>query len=114
MPHFLTQVAFTPEAFNALVKNPQDRIEVVRPAIEKLGGKITTAWYAFGEYDVLLILEMPNNVASAAIAIAFAGGGACKAVRTTPLLSAAEFQEALRKAGTSGYRPVTATAAATA
>jgi uncharacterized protein with GYD domain len=114
MPHYLTQVAYTPEAWSLLVKNPQDRFEAIRPAIEKLGGKIVTAWFAFGEYDVVTILEMPNNIAAAAIAMAFAGGGACKTVKTTPLLSTVEALDALRKAGTTGYRPLTSAASATA
>ena len=40
MPHYLVQAAYTPEAWAAQVKNPQDRAEVVRPAIEALGGKL--------------------------------------------------------------------------
>jgi hypothetical protein len=51
---------------------------------------------------------MPDNVSAAAFAVAVAGGGACKNVKTTPLLSLAEGLEAMKKAGTSGYKPVTA------
>ena len=40
MPHFLHQVAYSREGWQALVNNPEDRVEAVRPAIEKLGGKI--------------------------------------------------------------------------
>jgi uncharacterized protein with GYD domain len=108
MPRFLQQVAYTPEGWQTLIKNPQNRIDAVRPAIEKLGGKIETAWFAFGEYDVILIVEMPDNVSAAAISMAFAAGGACKAVKTTPLLSTAEAVEAMKKAGTAGYRAATA------
>ena len=107
MPHFLHQIAYSREGWQAIVNNPQDRIEAVRPAIEKLGGKIDTAWFAFGDYDVVVITEMPNNVSAAAIAIAFAAGGACKAVQTTPLLSLTEGVEAMKKAKESGYRPAT-------
>lgn len=39
MPHYLQQVAYSQEGWAALVANPQNRIEAVRPAIEKLGGK---------------------------------------------------------------------------
>jgi len=95
-----------------LVKNPEDRIEAVRPAIEKLGGKITSAWFAFGDYDIVVILEMPDNVGAAAIAIAFAAGGACKSVHTTPLLSVQEAVEAMKIAARSDYRPATARRAA--
>src|SRR5881227_1968150 len=112
MPHYLHQVAYTPEAWRALLAKPQDRIEAVRPAIEKLGGKIKSAWYAFGEYDIVVITEMPDNVSAAGIAIAFAGGGACKSVQTTPLMSVQEAALAMKKAGESGYRPATATARA--
>ena len=108
MPHYLHQVAYSREGWEALVRQPQDRIEAVRPAIERLGGKIHSAWFAFGDYDVVVITEMPDNVSAAAIAMAFGGGGACKAVHTTPLLSTAEAVEAMKKASQSGYRPATA------
>jgi uncharacterized protein with GYD domain len=104
MPHYLHQVAYSREGWEALVNNPQDRIEAVRPAIEKLGGKIKDAWFAFGDYDIILIAEMPNNVSAAAISMAFSAGGGCKSVQTTPLLSVAEAVEAMRKAKDSGYR----------
>jgi uncharacterized protein with GYD domain len=105
MPHYLSQVSYTSEGWAALVKNPQNRIEAVRPAIEKLGGKVQSAWFAFGKYDVLVIVEMPDNVSAAAIAIAFAAGGACKSVATTPLMTIEEGVEAMNKAGKSGYKP---------
>jgi uncharacterized protein with GYD domain len=105
MPHYLHQVAYSREGWEALVKQPQDRVEAVRPAIERLGGKIKSAWFAFGDYDVVVISEMPDNISAAAIAIAFAGGGACKAVHTTPLLSTEEAVEAMKKASQTGYRP---------
>ncbi len=108
MPRYLQQVAYTNEGWQALIRTPQNRIEAVRPSVERLGGKIETAYFAFGEYDVVLIVEFPDNVSAAAIAMAFAGGGACKAVKTTPLLTTAEALEALKKAGTSGYRAATA------
>jgi uncharacterized protein with GYD domain len=111
MPHYLHQVAYSREGWEALLARPQNRIEAVRPAIEKLGGKLETAWFAFGEYDVIVITELPDNVSAAAISIAFAGGGACKAVQTTPLMSPEEAVQAFKKAGECGYRPVTARAA---
>lgn len=107
MPHFLHQVAYSTDGWRAVVNNPQDRIEAVRPVIEKLGGKIETAYFAFGDYDVVIISELPSNVNAAAIAIAFAAGGACKAVQTTPLMSIADAVQAMNKAKDSGYIPAT-------
>ncbi|HXH22181.1 MAG TPA: GYD domain-containing protein [Dehalococcoidia bacterium] len=105
MPAYLLQVAYTSEAWAAMVKNPQDRIAMVAPAVEGLGGRVIAGYFAFGEYDVVALLEMPDNVSAAAFAIAAAAGGAVKAVKTTPLMSSAEAMEASRKAAGSAYRP---------
>ena len=104
MPHYLHRVAYSSEGWQALIAKPQDRLEVVGKSIEKLGGKIKDAFFAFGDYDVVVITEMPDNVSAAGISIAFAGGGACKSVETTPLLTREEALEAIHKAGTSGYK----------
>jgi len=114
MPFFLHQVSYTPEAIARLIANPQDRLEAVRGPIEKLGGKIKDSYFAFGEHDVVVITEMPDNVSAAAIALAFAGGGAVRAGKTTPLMTAAEAMDAMRKAATCGYKSITATASAAA
>ncbi|HUA16491.1 MAG TPA: GYD domain-containing protein [Verrucomicrobiae bacterium] len=105
MPHYLQQVAYSQEGWEALVANPQNRIEAVRPAIEKLGGRIESAWFCFGDYDVVVITDLPDNVSAAAIAMAFAAGGACKSVQTTPLISPEEALQALTQARDCGYRP---------
>ena len=112
MAFYLVQAAYTPEAWATLVKKPQDRVEAIRPAVEKLGGKVVAGYLAFGKYDVIAILDMPNNVSAAAFAIAAAAGGACKAVKTTPLMTTKEGMDAMKRAGTSSYRPPTARAAA--
>jgi len=106
MPYFCHQVSYTKEAWKRLMADPQDRLEIVRAPIEKLGGKLHTAFFAFGPFDAIAITDMPDNISAAAIAIAFAAGGSVAHVQTTPLMTAAQTVEALRKAGTCGYRPV--------
>ncbi len=112
MPFFLHQVSYTPDALARLIANPHDRFEAVRGPIEKLGGKIKDSYFAFGQHDAILITEMPDNVSAAAIALAFAGGGALRNCQTTALMTNAEALDAMRKAGTCGYKSFTATAAA--
>jgi uncharacterized protein with GYD domain len=114
MPFFCHQVSYTKEAWAKLMENPQDRLDVVRLPIEKLGGKLHTSFFAFGAFDVLAITEMPDNIAAAAIAIAFAAGGSVQNIQTTPLMTAAQALEALRKAGTCGYKSVVSQASAAA
>ena len=103
---YMVQVSYTPEALAALIANPQDRAEVVRKPIEKLGGKVGGAWLSFGDYDLVTIIEMPDSISAAAFALAIAAGGSLKAVKTTPLLGLAEGLSALKKAGGSGYKPI--------
>ena len=86
MPLFLSQVAYNEEGWQALVSNPQNRLEAIRPVVDKLGGRIVNAYFAFGDYDFILISEFPNNVTAAALAIAAAAGGAVKSIKTTPLM----------------------------
>ncbi len=106
MPSYLVQVSYTAEALSALIATTQDRSAVVRKVIENLGGKFVGSWLSFGDYDLVMLIEMPNNVTAAALALAAAAGGSCKTVKTTPLLSIREAMTALKKAGASGYKPI--------
>lgn len=105
MPRYMLEVAYTPEAWATLVKQPEDRVEAVRPAIRNLGGKIETAYFAFGEYDLVVIVNMPDNVSVAAFSIAASAGGSVKAIKTTPLMTIREGMQAMRKAKKSRYEP---------
>ena len=105
MPHYLVQVGYNTSGIAGLVKEPQDRIEKVTPAVEALGGRIECAYYAFGEHDIVLICEMPDNASAAAFALAVGAGGTVGSYKTTVLLTPQEAVEAMGKAGGSGYKP---------
>ena len=107
MPSYLVQVAYTSEAVAALLKKPQDRTAVVTKVVEKLGGTLKGAWLSFGDYDTIVVVDMPDNVSAAAFALAIGAGGSCKMVKTTPLLGVDEGMAAMKKASGSGYKPVT-------
>ena len=98
MALYMYQAAYTAESVAAQIKEPQDRIEAVRPALEALGGKILVGGYPFGDYDVLAVYEAPDDTAAAAFAVAIAAGGAVRSAKTTRLLTGQEWIESLRKA----------------
>jgi uncharacterized protein with GYD domain len=98
------QVSYTAEAVAAQVKEPQDRIEAVRPVIEAMGGKLVAAGYPLGEYDAVVLFEAPDDTTAAGFALAIAAGGAGRSAKTTRLLSGQEWIESLRKAQGSVYR----------
>lgn len=103
MPHYLIQASYTPEALAAMVRDPQDRAAVIRPIIEGLEGKLHAFFFAFGESDVVLLVEAPDNVAVASLAIAVGAGGAVSSIKTTVLMTAADAKQAMQRAGTVRY-----------
>ena len=105
MARYLFQASYTNEAWAAQVSHPQNRMDVIRPVIERLGGRLESAYLSFGDYDVVVIAEMPDQVSAAAFSLAASAGGGVKAVKTTPLMTVEEGIEAMKKAAGAGYRP---------
>jgi uncharacterized protein with GYD domain len=108
MPIYMYQAAYTGESWAAQVKNPQNRVEAVgRQVCEAVGGKLIGGWLCFGDYDLVLIADVPDNESMSAIALGIAGGGAIKASKTTVLMTGAEGVAALKKAATVAktYKP---------
>lgn len=105
MPLYMYQVAYDEDGWRQLVHKPADRIEAIKPAVRKLGGRIEEAYFCFGEYDLVIIARMPDNQTAAAMSMAGAGGGSVKAIKTTPLMTIREGVGAMRKAKRSGYTP---------
>jgi uncharacterized protein with GYD domain len=105
MALYMYQAAYTAESMAAQIKDPQDRIEAVRPSLDALGAKILAGGYPFGDYDVLVIYEAADDTVAASVAMAVAAGGAVRSASTTRLLTGPEWVESLRKAQGSTYRP---------
>ena len=110
MAHYLFEVAYTPQAWATLLKNPHDRIEIVRPVLQKLGGDIESAYFAFGDYDLVGVMNVPSNVEAAAFSLAATAGGSIKTIKTTPLMTIQEGISAMKKAAVAGYVPPAAPA----
>jgi uncharacterized protein with GYD domain len=104
MPLYMSQVSYTTEAWVALTQNPEDRSEVFSRLTETMDGKLISLYYTFGEYDVLVIYEAPDESTAAAIVLAAISPGHLSRVKTTVMLSAEEGMEAMRKAGQATYR----------
>ena len=105
MPSYMVQASYTAQGVSGLVKSPEDRTAALRPLVDGLGGKVESIHYAFGEFDVVLIVELPDAVAMAALSMAIGASGAVTNFKTTVLIPLSEGVEAARKAGSIGYRP---------
>ena len=104
MPLYMVQGAYTAEALATMAKNPQDRSAPVRELLQKLGGRMVGFYFCFGEYDVVVLCELPDDSAATALALAVAGPGHLKAYKTTKLFTVEETMEAMRRAGSLAFQ----------
>jgi uncharacterized protein with GYD domain len=103
MSHYLFRAHYSQSGIQGVLKEgAASRIKAVSELAESVGGRVETAYWAFGDDDFLLIADMPSNAAAAAVATRVSASGAA-GVSTTVLLTAAEVDEA-RGMGVT-YRP---------
>lgn len=103
MPKYLVTASYTQEGVaGVLAEGGSSRRDVVSAMIAGLGGRVESFYFAFGERDVYVILDAPDNEAVAAVALTVnAAGGA--AVKTTVLLTPEQVDEARQRSVE--YRP---------
>ena len=105
MPHYLLQASYTSGAVSGLIGSPEDRSAMIRALVEGIGGRVEAYYYAFGDYDIILIVELPDNVTMAALSMVAGASGAIFNFKTTVLIPISEGVEAARKAAGINYRP---------
>jgi len=97
MPKFLLQASYTQSGLKGLVKQGGTaRREAVEEAIKGIGGKLEAFYFGFGESDVYLIMDVPDNVSATALALAVNQAGGAH-TRTTPLITPEEVDRAAKK-----------------
>jgi uncharacterized protein with GYD domain len=72
------------------------RREAIEKAFKAAGGSVDSINFSFGDYDVVVIADMPDNITATSVAITVSATGLVK-TRTTPLLTAEEVDAALKK-----------------
>jgi len=97
MTLYMYQASYTAKSMAAQLTEPHDPVEAFRPTLEELGAKILVAGFPFGEYDVLVVYEAPDDMTAASVAMAISAAGEVKSGKTTRLLSGQEWLESLRK-----------------
>jgi uncharacterized protein with GYD domain len=107
MPFYLYQIAYSTEAVKAMVARPQDRAAAATKLAESLGGKLHHLFFAFGAFDVVCLIEAPDDKTMAACALAVASAGTVSRSETVKLMTVSDAQEAMAMAGkaTGAYRP---------
>ena len=103
MAKYLWEVSHTQEGVKGLLKEGgSSRRATIEKLVEGMGGKMEAMYYAFGERDLIAIVDLPDNITAAAISLVANAAGSVQA-RTTVLITPEEIDEATKK--TVDYRP---------
>jgi len=96
MPKYLCTAGYTAEGLQGVVKDTASgRKAAVQKAVKRLGGKLEAFYFSFGDDDVVLIVDLPDNTAAAAMSLAVGSSGMVQ-LRTTPLLTVEEVDKAIK------------------
>lgn len=103
MPKYLIQANYVGEGIKGLLnEGGSSRAATVAQAYKSLGGTIEAFYYAFGDTDVFVIGDLPDNASATALALAVAASGVVT-IKTTVLMTPQEVDEAVKKHPS--YRP---------
>ena len=104
MAIFMVQIAFSTKTWVSEVRGgrPNVTLKLIK-SFEKSGGGLFHVYYAFGEYDVVAIGELPDNASAASLSATLSAAGIAKEVKTTPLMTEADAAEAMLRAGGEGW-----------
>ena len=95
MPKYLCQASYSAAGIDGLINDSASgRRADVQTTVKALGGTIEAFYYAFGEDDLVMIVDLPNGVTAAALSLRSQGTGMVR-VRTTPLITVEEMDQAL-------------------
>jgi uncharacterized protein with GYD domain len=62
LSHYILLINWTEQGISK-IKESSDRYSSFKALVEKAGGKLIGGYYTFGEYDVVIIIEAPNDEA---------------------------------------------------
>ena len=105
MARYLVQANYTQQGVAGLVSSPEDRSGMLKDLMESVGGKVHSVDYCFGEFDVVVIMETPDDITMASLSMAIGASGAVTNLRTTVLIPSADGLAAAQKAKEISYRP---------
>ena len=97
MPKYLIQASYMPEGAKGLLKEGgSKRRAAAEQALKAAGGKVEAFYFAFGDVDVFVIVDAPDNASVSAASLAISATGAVR-LKTVVLLTPEELDQAAKK-----------------
>jgi uncharacterized protein with GYD domain len=108
MPVFILQGRLTREYIKSGLARPEDRHAALSRLCEQAGGKLVSMYFTVGQYDFIVISELPDAKAASQLALVAAGGGGIEGSVTTQAFTTAEAREMFEAAGkiVGSYKPM--------
>jgi uncharacterized protein with GYD domain len=103
MPKFLIEASYTLDGVKGVQSaGGSSRRDAVAQVAESVGGTLESFYFAFGDRDVHVIVDLPDNESAAAVALTVNAAGGATA-KTTVLLTPEEVDAAAKRSV--DYRP---------
>src|SRR4051794_9893419 len=97
MPKYLIQASYTVDGLKGVLRDGGTaRLQAVERMAESAGGRVEQMYFAFGENDVYIIVDLPSNASSAAVGLRVSAAGGAR-TKTVVLLTPEEIDEAARQ-----------------
>ena len=103
MAKYLFQASYTQAGLAGLQREGgTSRCAALTTTVQSVGGTVEALYYSFGEWDIQLIVDLPDDTAATALSIAFGAAGALNS-RVTALVTPEVVDAAI--ATSVAYRP---------
>jgi uncharacterized protein with GYD domain len=98
MSKFMIEAAYSPDGLKGVIaKGGSSRRDAIQAMAEGLGGGVDALYFAFGDSDVFVIVDMPDNVSVAAVMMTVGASGALTDAKTTVLLTPEDVDASAEK-----------------
>ena len=98
MAHYLIEVGYTPQSWATQIDTQGNAVDRITPALKACGAKLECLYYAFGDSDVVGVIDFKTPEDAAGFALAITSSGALRSFKTTPLLSIDQGIKSMRRA----------------
>lgn len=98
MARYMFKASYSQEGLKGLIKSGGSaRRAALSQSAQSVGGKLEAFYFAFGKNDAYVIVDAPDNVSAAALALAAGASGSVSNIETVVLLTPEEVDQAAKK-----------------
>lgn len=105
MPKYVVFFTYSNEAVDHLTQQPEGRPQAVKELVESAGGRLESYYLMFGQFDGLLIFDVPSSELASAISLAVSRTGAVTRLETHELINPDHLPSIASRAQSLSYRP---------